>query len=137
VLSTDAQGKAVIDRRAVLDKRETELKLDTSKPFKLNAGTVGVCQCLFPFSFSLTHEQLSLFITDRVAYSPERLAKLGEQAAHRPSPFTLEDKMGLVNDALVLAKSGYSKTSGALNLIEKLQSEEECMCSYFSSPSHV
>lgn len=33
--------------------------------------------------------------------------------------------MGLVQDAAVLASSGYSKTSGALTLISKLANEEE------------
>lgn len=33
--------------------------------------------------------------------------------------------MGLVQDASVLASSGYSKTSGALELISKLKGETE------------
>lgn len=33
--------------------------------------------------------------------------------------------MGLVSDAMVLAKAGMGRTSAALDLIEKLQNEEE------------
>jgi hypothetical protein len=45
VLSTDDSGKASIDRKVVLEGREITIPVDTSKPFKLNAGTSGVCEC--------------------------------------------------------------------------------------------
>ncbi|KDQ18450.1 hypothetical protein BOTBODRAFT_28829 [Botryobasidium botryosum FD-172 SS1] len=104
LLTTDANGKSSVDRSIVLDKREMTIPLDTSKPFKLNAGTVSVF---------------------RTAYSPERLTKLGEQASAKNSVFSTEDRMGLVTDAFELARSNVSKTSGALNLINKLRSEKE------------
>lgn len=63
--------------------------------------------------------------TDRVLYSPERLSKLGDEASKKGSALSLNDRIGLVQDAFVLAKSGYGPTSGALNLISKLKSEEE------------
>jgi aminopeptidase 2 len=44
VLSTDSTGKMTIDRQPVLETRERTLTLDTTKPFKLNAGTSGVCE---------------------------------------------------------------------------------------------
>ena len=62
---------------------------------------------------------------DRVAYEPEGLKQLGEWAARKDSVFSLEDRMGLVSDAMVLAKAGIGKTSAALDLIEKLHKEEE------------
>jgi hypothetical protein len=62
---------------------------------------------------------------DRVAYEPEQLKQLGEWAAQTDSVFSLEDRMGLVSDAMVLAKAGTGKTSAALDLIEKLRNEEE------------
>lgn len=40
----DKDGKAVHDKKAILEEREKAFELDTSKPFKLNAGTVGVCE---------------------------------------------------------------------------------------------
>lgn len=61
----------------------------------------------------------------RTLYSDERLAKLGDEAGKKDSAFSLNDRMGLVQDASVLASSGYSKTSGALTLIAKLADEEE------------
>jgi aminopeptidase 2 len=61
-----------------------------------------------------------------VAYSPERLTALGKEAASPNSSFTVEDRMGLVSDAMVLAKSGHAKTSGALNLVKALKNEQEC-----------
>ena len=43
LLTTDASGKATVDNTLLLDEREKFIHLDTSKPFKLNAGTVSVC----------------------------------------------------------------------------------------------
>lgn len=64
--------------------------------------------------------------SDRVLYSPERLNKLGDEAGKgSKGAFSLNDRIGLVQDAVVLPKCGYGKTSGALNLITKLKSEEE------------
>ncbi|KAG8691051.1 Aminopeptidase 2 mitochondrial [Ceratobasidium sp. 423] len=104
LLTTGADGKATVDHSIVLSERETEIKLDTSKPWKLNAGTVGVF---------------------RTAYTPDRLTKLGEEAARSGSVFSLEDRVGLVSDAMVLARAGYGKTSGGLNLISRLRDETE------------
>ncbi|KAF8603360.1 hypothetical protein BDV93DRAFT_523426 [Ceratobasidium sp. AG-I] len=104
LLSTGADGKTTIDHRIVLAEREADFKLDTSKSWKLNAGTVGVF---------------------RTAYTPERLKKLGEEAANKESVFGLEDRVGLVSDAMVLARAGYGKTSGGLSLIASLQGETE------------
>lgn len=61
--------------------------------------------------------------SDRVAYSPERLAILGEEAAK--GYFSTEDRVGLVSDAFTLARAGSGKTSGGLNLISKLGNEDE------------
>lgn len=44
ILSVDANGKSTVDKTAVLDTREKTFTLDTSKPYKLNAGTNGVCK---------------------------------------------------------------------------------------------
>ncbi|KAJ1310324.1 hypothetical protein OPQ81_007063 [Rhizoctonia solani] len=104
LLTTGADGKATVDHSIVLSERETEIKVDTSKPWKLNAGTVGVF---------------------RTAYTPDRLAKLGEEAARSESAFSLEDRVGLVSDAMVLARAGYGKTSGGLSLISRLRDETE------------
>ncbi|KAG9123895.1 Aminopeptidase 2 mitochondrial [Ceratobasidium sp. 392] len=104
LLTTDANGKKTVDHGVVLSEREADIKLDTSKPWKLNAGTVGVF---------------------RTAYTPERLAKLGEEAARENSAFGLEDRVGLVSDAMVLARAGYGKTSGGLSLISCLRGETE------------
>lgn len=48
ILTVDANGKTTINESAVLDAREKAFTLDTSKPYKLNAGTNGVCtSCCF------------------------------------------------------------------------------------------
>jgi aminopeptidase 2 len=62
---------------------------------------------------------------DRVAYSPERLAKLGEEAAKTDTAFSVEDRIGLVSDAVTLCRAGVSKTSGALSLVNQMGSESE------------
>ena len=66
-----------------------------------------------------------MLLADRTLYSDERLAKLGDEAGRKDSVFGLSDRMGLVQDAAVLASSGYSKTSGALTLMSKFASETE------------
>ncbi|TIA89691.1 hypothetical protein E3P99_01933 [Wallemia hederae] len=95
-----------IDRSAALNKREAEFALSdvASSNWKLNAETAGVY---------------------RVLYSPERLTKLGLEAAKPHSSFSLNDRIGLVNDAFVLAKAGNGPTSGALGFINQLKNEKE------------
>ncbi|KAG8895964.1 Aminopeptidase 2 mitochondrial, partial [Tulasnella sp. 417] len=105
VKTADASSKVSTDRSVVLSEREATISLDTSKPFKLNAQTTGFY---------------------RVAYPPERLKKIGEEAAKENSVFSLEDRMGLVSDAMILAKAGISQTSTALDLIQSLKNEKEC-----------
>jgi len=61
----------------------------------------------------------------RVSYSPERLSQIGEEAAKKGSAFSLEDRVGLVSDAMVLAKAGYAKQSAGLDLLARFKEEEE------------
>ncbi|KAE8260863.1 hypothetical protein A4X13_0g94 [Tilletia indica] len=103
--TVDGEGKVQTDQSIVLNsERELSIPLKGAKDktWKLNADTVGVY---------------------RVAYSPERLSKLGEEAAKPTSAFTLEDRVGLVSDASTLAKAGYGRTSATLNLIWALREE--------------
>jgi aminopeptidase 2 len=97
-------GGVSVDHHAILQEREATFKVGDSRAFKVNAETVGVY---------------------RVAYTPERLSALGEEAAKTDSGFTTEDRIGLVSDAMTLAAAGHGKTSGALNLISKLSGEQE------------
>ena len=48
IISVDSNGKTVVNKETVLEEREMTFELDTSKPFKLNAGTVGVCGSILP-----------------------------------------------------------------------------------------
>lgn len=91
-------GKTTVDHDAVLDSRTATFDV-ASDVFKLNAETVGVY---------------------RVMYSGERLAKLGQQAQQ----FSVDDRVGLVSDAAALTAAGYSKTSGALDLVTALAPTE-------------
>jgi aminopeptidase 2 len=43
LLTVDGDGNCHIDRSVVMTKREETYPVDTSRPFKLNAGTSGVC----------------------------------------------------------------------------------------------
>ncbi|EPQ29163.1 uncharacterized protein PFL1_03450 [Pseudozyma flocculosa PF-1] len=100
-----ADGKVTTDRELYLkSEREVTVPLQDAQNanYKLNAETVGVY---------------------RVAYSPERLAKLGAEAAKRDGAFSLEDRVGLVGDAFTLAKAGYGKTSGGLSLAKALRED--------------
>ena len=40
-----ADGKATLDKGLLLEEREKFIPLDTSKPYKFNADTTGVCKC--------------------------------------------------------------------------------------------
>ncbi|KAL8278732.1 hypothetical protein RQP46_008801 [Phenoliferia psychrophenolica] len=63
--------------------------------------------------------------TFRVAYPPSRLAKLAEEASKVKSRLTLADRLGILQDAIVLAEAGFSTTSSTLNLINKMTSNTE------------
>ncbi|KAJ3554813.1 hypothetical protein NM688_g2912 [Phlebia brevispora] len=104
LITVDSSGKVVIDRTLVLDEREKTIPLDTSKPFKLNAGTTGVY---------------------RVLYTPDRLTRIAQEAVKENSVFSVEDRIGLVYDALALAKAGYLDVSGILSLYDILRNEKE------------
>ncbi len=43
LVTTSAHGQSLIDNAAILETREAEFKFDTTKPFKINADTNGVC----------------------------------------------------------------------------------------------
>jgi len=101
---TEKDGKAFVDRTPLLQERETHVDLDITKPFKLNAGTCGVY---------------------RVLYTPKRLATIAAEAAKENSVFSLDDRMGLVQDALALSKAGLAKVSSALTLIDLWKNEKE------------
>ncbi|KAA1467279.1 leucyl aminopeptidase [Dentipellis sp. KUC8613] len=93
-----------VDKTAVLSAREAVFELDASKPFKLNAGTSGVY---------------------RVLYTPERLAAIAHEAAKPDSAFSLNDRIGLVHDAMALAKAGFLDVSAALTLVNIWKNEKE------------
>ncbi|KAF9246581.1 hypothetical protein BU15DRAFT_39568 [Melanogaster broomeanus] len=105
ILTTDAEGKPTIDNTAVLETREMTLSIDTSKPYKLNSGTYGVY---------------------RVLYSAERLARIAREAAEGDAIFSLNDRIGLVHDAMALAKSGHATVSSALAVVDIFRNEQEC-----------
>ncbi|TEB36135.1 leucyl aminopeptidase [Coprinellus micaceus] len=103
-------GKYSVDKTALLQEREQFFPIDTSKHYKLNAGTVGVSLYTPP---------------DRVLYPEERLRKIAEEAAKKDSIFSVNDRVGLVYDALALAKAGQAPLSDALTVVETLKNEEE------------
>ncbi|KAH7916009.1 hypothetical protein BJ138DRAFT_763827 [Hygrophoropsis aurantiaca] len=103
-LLTSDGTKPSIDREAILDTREKSFAIDTSKPFKLNAGTYGVF---------------------RVLYSDERFASIAAEAAKGDSVFSLNDRIGLVYDVMVLSKAGFTKVSTALTVVDIFRDEKE------------
>lgn len=106
-------------------ERETTLHVDVTKTFKLNANTIGICEFRAQYR-TFPYYILTLLLIDRVAYTPERMQKHGEEAAKPNGVFSFTDKMGLVSDAMVLARAGYAKTSSALDFISNLRDEKEC-----------
>ncbi|CAG7846066.1 Aminopeptidase 2; Flags: Precursor [Serendipita indica DSM 11827] len=103
LLTVDESGKPVI-KRDLMTEREQTYQIDTSKPYKLNAGTSGVYRVLYP---------------------PERVKLLGKQAVDPNSPFSVTDRMGLISDVMVLGKSGLCRTSDGLALLNELRSESQ------------
>jgi aminopeptidase 2 len=104
ILTVDGTGRPSIDKTAVLTARETTVSLDTNKPYKLNAGTYGVYRVLYP---------------------EERLIRIAREAAQGGAIFSLNDRIGLVHDAMALAKSGYATVSSALTVVDIFKNEIE------------
>lgn len=104
----DKKGNPVIDESLTTSERETTIMLpvESQGVFKLNANHSGLY---------------------RVAYSPEQLEKLGAMTKTHPGFLSVEDRAGLVADTGALCSSGYSKTTGLLNLISGWKDEEEFM----------
>lgn len=72
-------------------------------------------------SFKLNADQYGFY---RTCYTPERLEKIGKQAAESADFFSVQDRTGLVADAGALAAAGYGKTSGFLALIQEWKLED-------------
>ncbi|KAJ7665988.1 leucyl aminopeptidase [Mycena polygramma] len=60
-----------------------------------------------------------------VLYSSERLKAIGVEAAKETTVFSVADRVGLINDAIALAKADLLKMSDALSSIYALRSEQE------------
>ncbi|KZT39817.1 hypothetical protein SISSUDRAFT_1060871 [Sistotremastrum suecicum HHB10207 ss-3] len=104
ILTSDNTFERTITQRTLLNQRETDIKLDTTKPFKLNGGSTGVY---------------------RVRYSTERAQAIAKEAAKEGSIFKTEDRIGLVSDTLALAQASLSDTSSLLNVIELFKDDKE------------
>ena len=64
-------------------------------------------------------------------YTPERLTKIAAEAAKENSAFSLDDRMGLAQDAFALSMAGFAKLSSALTLVNLWKNETECWSSLF------
>lgn len=60
---------------------------------------------------------------------------MAREAAQGDAIFSLNDRIGLVHDAMALAKSGYATVSSALTVVDIFRNETECQCSCFCSRS--
>ncbi|KAH9466837.1 hypothetical protein MJO28_000551 [Puccinia striiformis f. sp. tritici] len=100
----DQSGKVTVKHDALDCQREAKVAIPSaqSTTYKLNADTCGVY---------------------RVCYPAERLEKLGKEISKPESTFSVADKMGLIQDAIVLAQAGYSSTSSALDILFPLGGE--------------
>jgi aminopeptidase 2 len=98
-LSLQLRTKEGVDAEVSLHERTKTLKVPEF--FKLNADHTGFY---------------------RVAYSPERLRILAQNA--KDGLLSVNDRLGLIADALAVAQSGRSKTSTVLSLLETFQDEE-------------
>jgi aminopeptidase 2 len=64
--------------------------------------------------------------SDRVLYTPERLAKIAAEASKENSIFSLDDRMGILYDVNALSKAGLAKLSDTLTVIDLWSNEKEC-----------
>jgi hypothetical protein len=80
------------------------------------------------FVFSIYVDSGSYVLLDRVLYTPERMVKIAAEAAKPDgvSVLSLNDRIGLVHDAMALSKAGLAKLSSALTLLDGLKGETEC-----------
>nr|XP_012184617.1 uncharacterized protein FIBRA_07548 [Fibroporia radiculosa]CCM05334.1 predicted protein [Fibroporia radiculosa] len=104
LLTVSADGTVSVDEEIVLDEREKIIALDITKPFKLNAGTLGFY---------------------RVLYSPDRLVQMALEAVKPSSPFSTEDRMGIIYDAVALSRAGLIDVSSALSSIYVFRNETD------------
>lgn len=63
---------------------------------------------------------------DHVLYTPERLEKIGVEAAKDSSVFSLNDRIGLLQDAFSLCKASLTGLSSCLTLVKLWKHEQEC-----------
>lgn len=98
-MSLQLRTKGGIDAETTLHERTETLKVPEF--FKLNADHTGFY---------------------RVAYSPERLQILAQNA--KDGLLSVNDRVGLVADAFAVAQSGRSRTSTVLSLLETFEDEE-------------
>ncbi|KAJ7877349.1 leucyl aminopeptidase [Mycena leptocephala] len=105
ILTVAEDGQVHVDKTAILEEREKTWAIDTSRTFKLNAGTIGFY---------------------RVSYTPERLAKIATEAAKKDSVFSLSDRIGLLCDVSELSKAGLTQVSSLLTLIDIWRNETNC-----------
>ncbi|KAF7328714.1 Aminopeptidase 1 [Mycena venus] len=102
ILTVDEGGQAHVDKTAILEEREKILAIDTSRTFKLNAGTTSFY---------------------RVLYTPERLSKIAAEATKEGSVFSLSDRIGLLYDVSALSKPGLTQVSSLLTLVDIWRNE--------------
>ncbi|KAJ7824168.1 leucyl aminopeptidase [Mycena olivaceomarginata] len=100
ILTVDGNGRVHVDKTAILEQREKTIALDTSRTFKLNAGT-----------------------TNRVSYTPERLEKIATETAKEDSVFSLSDRIGLLYDVSELSKASLTQVSSLLTLFDIWRNE--------------
>ncbi|GAA6011348.1 hypothetical protein JCM10207_008309 [Rhodosporidiobolus poonsookiae] len=93
--TSGAESVLMSSRQLTLDK--------PGELYLLNAGTSGVF---------------------RVAYPPSHLLKLAEEAAKPHSALPLEDRIGLVQDAVALSEAGYSSTVATLVYLRRIAATE-------------
>lgn len=58
---------------------------------------------------------------------------IAKEAAIENSVFSTEDRVGLVYDALALAKAGYLEVSSMLALFDAFRNDKDCECDCYSS----
>nr|OQO21284.1 hypothetical protein B0A51_10340 [Rachicladosporium sp. CCFEE 5018] len=91
-----------INEDLTLNDREADFKVPDLDFYKINADHSGIY---------------------RTSYTPQRLAKLGENA--KAGLLTVEDRAGMIADAGALSAAGYSKTSGLLSLVKSFDAEPD------------
>ncbi|TCD59793.1 Aminopeptidase 2 mitochondrial [Steccherinum ochraceum] len=106
ILTAAKDGVVSVDYKTVLRERETTIKLNKALPYKLNANTSGFY---------------------RVLYTGSAAEKIARLVGQKDTPLSVTDRVGLILDAIALAKANFTAVSESLAFLEHFRNEGDAI----------